>query len=175
MRDYDAKRKQPIFYIYEVDVMNRINYMCCSCKHRSGNNQYCECCDNGNMHEPFIRNHQLSYNRTYLRNPGENDIKKVIFNDPATIVFWGDGTKTVVKAFDEAFDPEKGLAMAISKKFLRDNYRKEFKKWLPKEDDVSLYPDISTIPFNGSELNKRILDALSSIKPYTMKAENSDK
>lgn len=58
-------------------------------------------------------------------------IKKVIFNDPATIVFWKDGTKTIVKAYDEEFDPEKGLAMAITKKIYGSN--KELKKWLPKE------------------------------------------
>ena len=34
------------------------------------------------------------------------EIKDVIFNDPATIVLWADGTKTVVKADKEAFDPE---------------------------------------------------------------------
>lgn len=35
-------------------------------------------------------------------------IEKVIFNDPATIVFWSDGTKTVVKAQNgEEFDKEK--------------------------------------------------------------------
>lgn len=64
-------------------------------------------------------------------------IEKVIFNDPATIVFWADGTKTVVKAEGEAFDPEKGLAMAMCKKMLGNNgkYYKEFKKWLPKEAD----------------------------------------
>lgn len=63
-------------------------------------------------------------------------IKKVIFNDPATIVLWSDGTKTVVKAGpNDAFDPEKGLAMAISKKMLGNNYKAygRFKKWLPKE------------------------------------------
>ena len=64
-------------------------------------------------------------------------IKKVIFNDPATIVCWSDGTKTVVKCRDnDTFDPEKGLAMAISKKFF-DNmgyYYDVFKKWLPKDD-----------------------------------------
>ena len=63
------------------------------------------------------------------------EIKKVIFNDPATIVIWKDGTKTVVKAQDgDIFDPEKGLAMAISKKVLgnKGNYFKEFKKWPPK-------------------------------------------
>ena len=44
-------------------------------------------------------------------------IKDVIFNDPATIVFWNDGSKTVVKCQNgETFDPEKGLAMAIAKK-----------------------------------------------------------
>lgn len=47
------------------------------------------------------------------------EIKKVIFNEPATIVFWTDGDKTIVKCSDdEIFDPEKGLAMAVSKKML---------------------------------------------------------
>ena len=49
-------------------------------------------------------------------------IKDVIFNNPATIVLWADGTKTVVKAENEEFDPEKGLAMAIAKKALGNNY-----------------------------------------------------
>lgn len=49
-------------------------------------------------------------------------IEKVIFNDPATIVFWEDGTKTVVHAKNEPFDKEKGLAMAISKKAYGNNY-----------------------------------------------------
>lgn len=66
-------------------------------------------------------------------------IKKVIFNNPATIVFWSDGTKTVVKADNEAFDKEKGLAMAISKKFMgktnsKRDYYEVFKKWIPKND-----------------------------------------
>ena len=62
-------------------------------------------------------------------------IKDVIYNDPATIVFWEDGTKTVVKCKNEKFDPEKGLAMAFSKKMLgnKGNYYNVFKKWLPKE------------------------------------------
>ena len=63
-------------------------------------------------------------------------IKNVIFNDPATIVFWNDGTKTVVKAENEPFDPEKGLAMAITKYLLGNNqghYYDIFTKWLPKK------------------------------------------
>lgn len=66
-------------------------------------------------------------------------IKNVIFNNPATIVFWADGTKTVVKCEHEEFDPEKGLAMAIVKKVMADNhsyYNEIFKKWLPKVQDT---------------------------------------
>lgn len=67
------------------------------------------------------------------------EIKNVIFNDPATIVFWEDGTKTVVKCQDgDEFDPEKGLAMAIVKKAYgnKGNYCNKMKKWLPKEEPV---------------------------------------
>ena len=59
-------------------------------------------------------------------------IKNVIFHDPATIVWWEDGTKTVVKADKEKYDPEKGLTMAISKKALgnQGNYYEVIKKWV---------------------------------------------
>ena len=63
-------------------------------------------------------------------------LKKVIYNDPATIAFWSDGTKTIVKAQPgDIFDPEKGLAMVIAKKACgnKGNYYNGFKKWLPKE------------------------------------------
>lgn len=66
-----------------------------------------------------------------------NAMRKVIFNDPATIVYWADGTKTVVKAREGTiFDSEKGLAMAISKKFLgnRGNYYNAFRKHLENAD-----------------------------------------
>lgn len=69
---------------------------------------------------------------------GDYGIRNVYFNDPLTCVIWTDGTKTFVKNADgdHNYDPEKALAMAISKKALGNkyNYYKEFKKWLPKED-----------------------------------------
>lgn len=64
------------------------------------------------------------------------NITKVIFNDPATIVLWEDGTKTVVKAQNgESFDKEKGLTMAITKKALgnKGSYFNEIKKWTEKD------------------------------------------
>lgn len=67
-------------------------------------------------------------------------IKDVIFNEPATIILWADGTKTVVKCQEgESYDPEKGMAMAISKKALgnKGNYCEVFKKWLPEEEEVN--------------------------------------
>lgn len=67
-----------------------------------------------------------------------SQIKKVIFNDPATIVIWSDDTKTIVKCQEnDIFDPEKGLAMAISKKALgnKGNYCNEIKKWTEKYEE----------------------------------------
>ena len=63
-------------------------------------------------------------------------IKNVIFNPPATIVFWDDGTKTVVKCQNEIFDPEKGLAMAFMKNALgnKSSYFNTVKKWAEKYD-----------------------------------------
>ena len=81
-------------------------------------------------------------------------IKNVIFNNPATIVFWADGTKTVVKCEHENFDPEKGLAMAIVKKTMADNhsyYNEIFKKWLPKEEPVATLGDLFTEKKKGCE------------------------
>lgn len=76
------------------------------------------------------------------------EIKNVIFNDPATIVFWEDGTKTVVKCQDgDEFDPEKGLAMAIAKKAYgnKGNYCNKLKKWLPKEESVGTNSSLRSI------------------------------
>ena len=61
------------------------------------------------------------------------EIKKVIFNCPATIVFWSDGSKTVVKCGENDFyDHEKGLAMCIAKRYLgnKGNYYNKLRKWL---------------------------------------------
>lgn len=62
-------------------------------------------------------------------------IKRVIFNPPATIVYWSDGSKTVVKCSEkDVFDPEKGLAMAIAKRCggNKGNYYKEIQNWVEK-------------------------------------------
>lgn len=90
----------------------------------------------GDINNASISTRKVEYNSMWKR----TKIKNVIFNDPATIVFWSDGTKTVVKCGEnDIYDPEKGLAMAIAKKYLgtnksHSNYMDEFKKWLPKDE-----------------------------------------
>ena len=89
--------------------------------------------------EPQINLYRTILNSTYGTKAFKTnyipEIKNVIFNDPATIVFWEDGTKTVVKCQDgDEFDPEKGLAMAIVKKTYgnKGSYCNKLKKWLHK-------------------------------------------
>ena len=97
------------------------------------------------------------------------EIKNVIFNDPATIVFWEDGTKTVVKCQDgDEFDLEKGLAMAIAKKAYGNNgsYCNKLKKWLPKEENVDtnrsiFVPKDFTFTVDSAKFSKSFKGALS--------------
>lgn len=66
------------------------------------------------------------------------EIKKVIFNKPATIVFWADGTKTVVKCHgDDKYSKDAGLAWCIAKKATgnSEEFIDIFEKWIPKNDD----------------------------------------
>lgn len=68
----------------------------------------------------------------------EIQIRDVIFNDPATIVLWEDGTKTVVKCLpDEMYDKEKGLAMAICKKTMGNTgrFNEVFKRYCWKDEE----------------------------------------
>ena len=103
-------------------------------------------------------------------------IKKVKFNPPATIVFWTDNTKTVVKCKGEDYDPEKGLAMCISKKVLGDkgNYYEVFKKWLPKEEEtesdlpkIAFKPETWTFDLKPIDINKKLFEALTGTNSKT--------
>lgn len=73
----------------------------------------------------------------YLQRQALSMIQRVIFNDPATIVYWADGSKTIVKCGPhDIFEPEKGLAMACMKKMFGNNnaFHSVLKEYLPKEE-----------------------------------------
>lgn len=127
---------------------NMINKNCESydkCKRVKGKG-FCDGCDNmfnGMFDEAFKKYVQHDIDTlvkthgyvTFKKPSNPFAIKNVIFNPPATIVFWEDGTKTVVKAGEhDMFDPEKGLAMAISKRALggKHDYYEPFAKWVGK-------------------------------------------
>lgn len=51
-------------------------------------------------------------------------VKRIIYNDPATIVFWNDGTKTVVKRGEnEKFNKYTAFCAALAKKMYGNNSR----------------------------------------------------
>lgn len=65
--------------------------------------------------------------------------KPPIFNDPATICYWNDGTKTVVKCQEgDTYSPEAGLALCYMKKILGNTSKglnKELHKYIPEEKE----------------------------------------
>ncbi len=93
-------------------------------------------------------------------------IKDVIFAPPATIVYWSDGSKTVVKCSEkDVFDPEKGLAMAIAKRCGGNNgsYYKEIRHWVEK----------SRKKYPGKPYTESSSVENDSLKKYIAQAKNS--
>lgn len=93
-------------------------------------------------------------------------IKDVIFAPPATIVYWSDGSKTVVKCSEkDVFDSEKGLAMAIAKRCGGNNgsYYKEIRHWVEK----------SRKKYPGKPYTESSSVENDSLKKYIAQAKNS--
>lgn len=102
------------------------------------------------------------------------DIENVIFNPPATIVFWTDGTKTVVKAIDEEFDPEKGMAMAISKKLFGNKfeYYETFRKWVGRYEKKNKRREEGV--YFSAEFDQKLMEDLLKKMPTEMKLVEVD-
>ena len=105
-------------------------------------------------------------------------IKNVIFNPPATIVFWTDGSKTVVKCnVKDEFDPEKGLTMAIVKRCASnsDDFYKEIKTWIEKSEykcpSTVVSPDRSA---NQDVLKEYVFKANKALKDFIVASENGN-
>lgn len=58
------------------------------------------------------------------------EVREIRYNGPATIVFWEDGTKTVVKVQlgEEYYDPDKAFAMAVCKKLFGNKFNRHLTK-----------------------------------------------
>ena len=117
-----------------------------------------------------IYNRIASDNGSYIKVPSQkqkamNSITKVIFNNPATIVLWSDGTKTVVKCDErDEFDPEKGLSMAICKKHFGGGFYNDiFKKWIPKEETPEIEIDGQITMDDIAEKFEKLAKAAKSV------------
>ena len=90
-----------------------------------------------------------------------------------------------MKCNGEDYDPEKGLAMCISKKVLGDkgNYYEVFKKWLPKEDDSDVVqkvlehikPQTFEFELKPIDINQRLFEVLTGVPGATTIQFNSKK
>lgn len=95
------------------------------------------------------------------------EIRKVIYNPPATIILWEDETKTVVKCCEtDIYDMEKGFAMAVIKKLCGNAsapFHRLFKTWCLENEDKS---DIQLPEINigdiGSLLKKAVNEAFGN-------------
>lgn len=95
---------------------------------------------------------EVTYPKITFQTPNRVTVKKVVFNPPATIIIWNDGSKSVVKAQNgEPFDPEKGFVMAYLKKLLgNDNtFNKEITKWVKYEE-----PTLKNKPLTTKQIRK---------------------
>ena len=76
---------------------------------------------------------EIAFNKVLFNKynfPGEYLIfNKVIYNGPATIVLWDDGTKTVVKCKEgDPYSPEAGFALAVLKRLTGNDFHKYLRK-----------------------------------------------
>ena len=91
------------------------------------------------------------------------EIRKVIYNPPATIIFWEDETKTVVKCCEtDIYDREKGFAMAVIKKLCGNTsapFHRLFKTWCLESEDK---PDIQLPEINIGDIGSHFKDAVNA-------------
>lgn len=79
-------------------------------------------------------------------------IKNVIYNNPATIINWSDGTKTVSKVHGgDEYNPEVGLILCVLKKLQGSTHIRDLlHTWVPE----NAYTD-KFVTINTSEARKR--------------------
>ena len=117
--------------------------MCDDCLHKN-------VCRSKGMHDPVF----YIYCRDSLlaKTPVEDlTIKKVITSDPATIVFWNDGTKTVVKCQDpDTYSPKLGVLYALARKVYS---KTDYSEFLDKMEQLDVDEQKSRPVFLRKSLN----------------------
>lgn len=99
---------------------------------------------------------------------GIPDVERIIFNPPATIVFWEDGTKTVVKCMEgQPYEKYAGFAMACMKKMFGSTSRA--KAIMAECDMDNLKPVVETNPKHKpkkSESKPKTIDVKDLVEAF---------
>ncbi len=98
-------------------------------------------------------------------------IKKVIYNPPATIVLWNDGTKTVSKCDKEdKFDKLTGFILCVAKHYIGSKQLREWtEKWVydasDKDNNANVKSNKNKVDYNAllKEVDKRLDIAIDNI------------
>nr|DAG29195.1 MAG TPA: hypothetical protein [Caudoviricetes sp.] len=93
-------------------------------------------------------------------------VKKILYNGPATIVYWADGEKTVVKCMDgDTFDPMAGFCAALAKRVYGSTGAvKQIIK-------ASNYEDSQALPFQGESVKDIATRAMAMLLADVMKGD----
>lgn len=93
-------------------------------------------------------------------------VKKILYNGPATIVYWADGEKTVVKCMDtDTFDPMAGFCAALAKRVYGSTGAvKQIIK-------ASNYEDSQALPFQGESAKDIATRAMGMLLADVMKGD----
>ena len=101
----------------------------------------------------------LSYYNNVINEMGKIYITKVLYNNPATVVFWSDGTTTKnICPPDTLYNPDAGLAFCILKKLMGgDEMAKLFNDWELKDykNDKNTYIEIKDVRKNHKDAKKK--------------------
>lgn len=74
---------------------------------------------------------QWGVERGYIERRDNDKPKKVILNEPATVVLWDDGTKTIAKCDeDDSFDPLFGIIACVIRKLGRNRVKVNSWGWV---------------------------------------------
>lgn len=67
------------------------------------------------------------------------NVEKVLFRNPATIVWFSDGTKSVaICGYDDVYDKETGMAICLCKRMLGNKeYRELMDKWCYEKESFN--------------------------------------
>lgn len=93
-------------------------------------------------------------------------VKKILYNGPATIVYWADGEKTVVKCMDtDTFDPMTGFCAALAKRVYGST---SAVKQIIK---ASNYEDSQALPFQCESVKDIATRAMTMLLTDVLKGE----